>query len=82
MIDLRLLLDLLQAVFYLIQAVFIPGVFYGIKLLWDIREQLATLNGRIETCEALRKAHEETNKRLHDQCEKRVETIEHKLMGT
>lgn len=58
------------------------GLGYGIKLLWDIREHLAKLNGRITTCEALRKAHEENDEKRHDQCESRIETVERKLMGT
>lgn len=75
MTDLKPLIDL-------IQAALIPGLLYGIKLLWDIREHLARLNGRIATCEALREAHEGNDERRHDQCEKRIETVERKLMGT
>lgn len=55
---------------------------YGVKLLWDIREHLVKLNGRIEKCEELRKAHEDSNERQHDKCEERLETVERKLMGT
>jgi hypothetical protein len=65
----------------LVQAVLIPGVIYGLKLLWDIREHLIKLNGRIATCEALRLVHEGNDERQHDQCEKRLETVERKLMG-
>ena len=55
---------------------------YGIKLLWDIREHLARLNGRVATCEALRIAHEENDERRHDQCEQQLEIVQRKLMGT
>ena len=54
---------------------------YGIKLLWDIRDHLARLNGRVATCEALRVAHEDSDEKLHDQCEDRINNVERKLMG-
>jgi hypothetical protein len=54
---------------------------YNIKLLWDIRDHLAKLNGKVGTCDALRQAHERDDDRKHDDCEKRVEKIEVKLMG-
>jgi len=72
--DLKPLIDL-------IQTALIPGLIYGLKLLWDIREHLVKLNGRVSTCEALRLVHIENDERQHDQCEKRLETVERKLMG-
>ena len=74
MTDLKPLIDL-------VQAALIPGLIYGLKLLWDIREHLVKLNGRVATCEALRLVHTENDERQHDQCEKRLETVERKLMG-
>jgi hypothetical protein len=55
---------------------------YGIKLLWDIRERLSQLNGRIGTCEALRCALENENDKRHDHCDDRIEIIERKFMET
>ena len=74
MTDLKPLIDM-------IQTALIPGAVYGIKLLWDIREHLARLNGRVEKCEELRQAHEDSDREKHESCEKRVETVERKLMG-
>ena len=54
---------------------------YNIKLLWDIRDHLAKLNGKVRTCDALRQAHERDDDRKHDDCEKRVDKIEGKMMG-
>jgi hypothetical protein len=64
-----------------IQAALIPGLLYGIKLLWDIREHLTQLNGRIAKCEELRKAHEISDQDKHDSCEERIAFIEHTLIG-
>lgn len=74
MTDLKPLIDL-------IQAALIPGLVYGIKLLWDIREHLAKLNGRVAKCEELRQAHEATDRDKHDSCEERIAFIEHTLIG-
>lgn len=59
-----------------VQLVMIPGFAYGIKLLWDIREHLARLNGRVKTCEELREAHEQADRDRHDSCENRISVIE------
>lgn len=72
MTDLKPLIDL-------IQAALIPGLLYGIKLLWDIREHLARLNGRVATCEELRKAHEEHDQQRHQYCEERIDKFEDRL---
>lgn len=72
MTDLKPLIDL-------IQAALIPGLLYGIKLLWDIREHLARLNGRVATCEALRAAHEDEEKEKHHMCETRLQYVERAL---
>lgn len=72
MTDLKPLIDL-------IQAALIPVLLYGIKLLWDIREHLARLNGRVATCEALRSAHEEEEKEKHRACETRLQYVERTL---
>lgn len=69
MTDLKPLIDF-------IQAAFIPGAIYGIKLLWDIREHLAKLNGRVEKCEELRQAHEVSDREKHNSCEERIGKIE------
>jgi len=73
----------------LLQTLLIPVLVYGLyrldkidDALIDIRAHGAKLNGRITTCEALRVKHEENDERQHDQCEKRLETVERKLMGT
>ena len=73
MTDLKPLLDI-------VQAIMIPGVGYGIKLLWDIREHLARLNGRVSKCEELRRAHEISDKEKHESCEDRIAFIEHTLI--
>ena len=64
-----------------IQVVAFPALCYGVKILWDIRAQLIRLNGRVTTCEALRQAHELSDKEKHESCEERIGTIEHGLMG-
>lgn len=64
----------------LIQAALIPGLLYGIKLLWDIREHLVKLNGRISKCEELRQAHEVSDREKHDSCEERIISIERVLI--
>lgn len=74
MADLKPLIDL-------IQAALIPGLLYGIKLLWDIREHLARLNGRVATCEALREQHEIEAKDKHRACETRLHDVEFLLLG-
>lgn len=63
-----------------VQLVMIPGFGYGIKLLWDIREHLARLNGRVKTCEELRQAHERSDRDKHENCEERIAFIEHTLI--
>lgn len=55
---------------------------YSIKLLWDIRDHLTKLNGKIATCEELRRVHDANDVRQHDACEERLEVVERKLMGT
>lgn len=74
MTDLKPLLDI-------VQVALIPGFGYGIKLLWDIREHLVKLNGRVSECEALRQAHEITDREKHESCEGRIAFIEHTLIG-
>lgn len=74
MTDLKPLIDF-------IQAALIPGVIYGLKLLWDIREHLAKLNGRVEKCEDLRLAHENSDKDKHDSCEQRIGVIEKAMIA-
>lgn len=73
MTDLKPLIDL-------IQAALIPGLLYGIKLLWDIRDHLARLNGRITKCEELRQAHEASDKDRHESCEDRIGFIERAMI--
>ncbi|HWR21112.1 MAG TPA: hypothetical protein VN444_04535 [Verrucomicrobiae bacterium] len=71
----------LKPIIDLIQAALIPGLLYGIKLLWDIRDHLARLNGRVTKCEELRQAHERSDKEKHDSCEERIAFIEHTMIG-
>lgn len=79
----------LKEILNLLQTLVVPILGYGLYRLnriddaiIDVRDHLAKLNGRITTCEALRVKHEENDERQHDQCEKRLETVERKLMGT
>lgn len=73
MTDLKPLIDL-------IQAALIPGLLYGIKLLWDIRDHLARLNGRVAKCEELRQAHETHDREKHESCETRISFLEHTMI--
>lgn len=80
-IELREILNLLQM---LVVPVLVYGLYRLDKIddaLLDIRNHLAKLNRKVGTCDALRQAHEQDDDRKHDDCEKRVEKIEVKLMG-
>lgn len=70
----------LKPILDLIQTGMIPAIGYGVKLLWDIREHLTRLNGRIGTCEELRKAHEKSDQDKHDNCEERLHDVEKALL--
>jgi hypothetical protein len=78
----------LKEIINLLQMLVVPVLVYGLyrldkieDALIDIRNHLAKLNGRVGTCDALRQAHERDDDRKHDDCGKRVEKVEAKLMG-
>ena len=78
----------LKEIIELLQMLVVPVLTYGLyrlaridDALGDIREHLAKLNGKVGTCDALRQAHEESDEKLHDQCEQQLEIVQRKLMG-
>ena len=79
----------IKGILDILQTLVVPVLTYGLyrlaridDALGDIREHLAKLNGKVGTCDALRVAHEESDERLHDQCEQQLEIVQRKLMGT
>lgn len=49
----------LTALVSTLQTLVVPALGYGLKLLWDIREHLRVLNGRVIKLETWSEGHEE-----------------------
>lgn len=59
MTEIRPLLDLAPTLL-------VPAIGYGVKLLWDIREHLRMLNGRVTRMEAWKEGHEQLDEERRD----------------
>lgn len=73
--------ELLVGIVALGQIVGVIVLFRGADALVSIREHLAKLNGRIGTCEELRKVHDKSDQDRHDSCEERLHDVEKSLIG-
>lgn len=73
--------ELLTGIIALGQVVGVIVLFRGADALVSIREHLSKLNGRIGTCEELRKAHDVSDRERHEDCEERLHDVEKLLLG-
>lgn len=72
--------EILIGLVLVLQAVSVKGYFRGLDTLEKIKDHLAKLNGRIGTCEELRKAHDKSDQDKHDNCEERLHDVEKALL--
>ena len=73
--------EVLIGLVLLLQGIGVKALFRGADALADIRTHLATLNGRMMTCEELRQVHDRNDKDKHDSCEMRIHEVEKTVMG-
>ena len=56
-----------------LQSLAVPMLGYGVKVLWDIRSQLQTLNGRMGKLEQWKEDHKDQEDRNIEHLEKRID---------
>lgn len=72
--------ELLFGIVALTQVIGVRCLFRTVDRLNTIRDHLATLNGRVGTCETSRAAHDANDKEKHESCEARLHDVEKTLL--
>jgi len=73
--------EVLIGLVLLLQGVGVKALFRGADALNAIRTHLATLNGRMLTCEELRQVHDRNDKEKHDDCAIRLHEVERAVLA-